>query len=133
MKRKRLTPAWDVVIEELRRVGAYDHTILVVSGDHGIPGVTRGKCNLYDLGTQVPLAIRWPGGITASGRVVDDFVSLPDLAPTFLEAAGVDAPETMIARSLMPVLKRRATRTGRSIAGCSFYWAGTSCGIGKDW
>lgn len=92
-----------VVIEELKRVGAYDDTILVVSGDHGIPGVTRGKCNLYDLGTQVPLAIRWPDGIKNQGRVVDDFVSLPDLAPTFLQAAGIDPPESMVARSLTPV------------------------------
>ena len=94
-----------VVIEELKRIGAYDNTLLVVSGDHGFPGVTRGKCNLYDLGTQVPLAIRWPAGIKTTGRVVDDFVSLPDLAPTFLEAAGVDKPNTMIARSLVRVLK----------------------------
>jgi uncharacterized sulfatase len=94
-----------IIIDELKRVGAYDNTILVVSGDHGIPGVTRGKCNLYDLGTQVPLAIRWPGGVTKPGRVLDDFVSLPDLAPTFLEAAGVVPPESMIARSLMPLLK----------------------------
>jgi arylsulfatase A-like enzyme len=94
-----------VVIEELQRVGAYDNTIVVVSGDHGFPGVTRGKCNLYDFGTLVPLAIRWPGGINRPGRVVDDFVSLPDLAPTFLQAAGVDAPETMIARSLIPILE----------------------------
>ncbi|MFK8113294.1 MAG: sulfatase [Rubripirellula sp.] len=112
-----------VVIEELKRVGAYENTILVVSGDHGYPGVTRGKCNLYDFGTQVPLAIRWPEGIKHHGRVVDDFVSLPDLAPTFLEAAGLKAPETMIARSLVNVLqsdqsglvdpKRDAVFTGR--------------------
>lgn len=94
-----------VLIDELKRIGAYDNTILVVSGDHGIPGVSRGKCNLYDLGTQVPLAIRWPAGIKTHGRVVDDFVSLPDLAPTFLEAAQVAAPKTMIARSLMPILR----------------------------
>ncbi len=93
-----------VVIAELKRLGVYDNTILVVSGDHGIPGISRGKCNLYDFGTKVPLAIRWPAGIEKQGRVVDDFVSLPDLAPTFLEAAGVAVPETMIARSLMPVL-----------------------------
>ncbi len=93
-----------VIIAELKRLGVYDNTILVVSGDHGIPGVTRGKCNLYDFGTQVPLAIRWPAGINARGRVVDDFVSLPDLAPTFLEAASVDIPKTMTARSLLPVL-----------------------------
>jgi arylsulfatase A-like enzyme len=96
-----------VIIEELKRVGIYDDTILVVSGDHGMPGVPRGKCNLYDFGTKVPLAIRWPKGIRNPGRVVDDFVSLPDLAPTFLEIADVDVPETMIARSLLPVLESK--------------------------
>ena len=97
-----------ILIEELKRAGVYDNTILVVSGDHGVPGVTRGKCNLYDFGTKVPLAIRWPGGVKKAGRVVDDFVSLPDLAPTFLEAAGVQPPKTMTARSLVSVLKSEA-------------------------
>jgi uncharacterized sulfatase len=92
-----------VLIDELKRIGIYENTILVVSGDHGIPGVSRGKCNLYDLGTQVPLAIRWPEGIKKGSRVINDFVSLPDLAPTFLEAAGVQKPVTMIARSLVPI------------------------------
>ncbi|MCG8650279.1 MAG: sulfatase [Pirellulales bacterium] len=100
-----------VLIEELKRVGAYENTILVVSGDHGIPGISRGKCNLYDLGTSVPLAIRWPAGINTAGRVVDDFVSLPDLAPTFLELAGVEIPDTMIARSLVEIL--RSDRQGQ--------------------
>ncbi|MCC9598938.1 sulfatase [Stieleria sp. JC731] len=93
-----------VLIEELKRIGEFENTILVVSGDHGIPGVPRGKCNLYDLGTNVPLAIHWPAGIKHPGRVVDDFVSLPDLAPTFLEAAGLAAPEAMTARSLIGLL-----------------------------
>jgi len=96
--------ALGVLIDELKRVGIYDETLLVVSGDHGMPGVTHGKCDLYDFGTQVPLAIRWPGGIKTPGRVVDDFVSLPDLAPTFLAAAAVDPPETMVAKSLVNVL-----------------------------
>ena len=94
-----------VLIEELKRVGAYDNTLLVVSGDHGFPGVPHGKCDLYDLGTQVPLAIRWPAGIKTNGRIVDDFVSLPDLAPTFLELAGVQRDPAMIARSLVNVLQ----------------------------
>ena len=93
-----------VLVEELKRIGEFENTIFVVSGDHGIPGVTRGKCNLYDLGTQVPLAICWPAGMKHVGRVVDDFVSLPDLAPTFMEAAGVEKPESMIAKSLLNVL-----------------------------
>jgi uncharacterized sulfatase len=93
-----------VLIEELERIGELDRTLLVVSGDHGIPGFPRGKCNLYNLGVDVPLAIRW-GNHIPKGRVVDDFVNLPDLAPTFLEAAGVAPPEVMTGRSLMQVLK----------------------------
>jgi arylsulfatase A-like enzyme len=96
--------ALGVIVEELRRIDQLDNTILVVSGDHGIPGVTRGKCNLYDLGTSVPLAIHWPDGVEKPGRVVDDFVSLPDLAPTFLQAAGIAIPDAMTAKSLMTIL-----------------------------
>ena len=95
--------ALGVLIEELQRTGEFDDTLLVVSGDHGIPGFPRGKCNLYDLGVDVPLAVRW-GNRIPKGRVVDDFVNLPDLAPTFLEAAGLEPPEVMTGRSLMDVL-----------------------------
>jgi arylsulfatase A-like enzyme len=54
---------------------------------------------------RVPLAIRWGAELAAPGRRVTDFTSLPDLAPTFLEAAGADIPEQMTARSLMPILR----------------------------
>jgi arylsulfatase A-like enzyme len=63
----------------------------------------RCKANLYDTGTRVALAIRW-GANVKPGRTVSDFVNLSDLAPTFLEAAGVKIPPVMTARSLMPVL-----------------------------
>tara|TARA_R110002049_G_scaffold4601_4_gene31918 strand:- start:163513 stop:165123 length:1611 start_codon:yes stop_codon:yes gene_type:complete len=97
--------ALKVIVDELKRVDAFNNTVLVISGDHGIPGVTRGKCNLYDLGTSVPLAIHWPDGIAKKGRVVDDFVSLPDLAPTFLELGGAQRPENMTAKSLVNIIK----------------------------
>lgn len=92
-----------VLLDELDSRGLNNNTIVVVSGDHGIPGIPRGKCNLYDLGTRVPLAIRWPGRV-GTDLVVDDFVCLPDLAPTFLEAAGVEIPKIMTGRSLVPVI-----------------------------
>ncbi len=95
--------ALGVLFEELQKSGELDNTLVVVSGDHGAPGFPHGKCNLYDFGTRVSLAIAGPG--VRGGRVVDDFVLLPDLAPTFLEAGGVAAPEVMTARSLWPVLK----------------------------
>ncbi len=110
-----------LLLEELRRAGELDNTLIVISGDHGPPGFPHGKCNLYDFGTAVSLAIAGPG--VEGGRVVDDFVILPDLAPTFLEIAGVEIPSVMTARSLWPVLtskrqglvdpRRTAAITGR--------------------
>ncbi|MDA0724094.1 MAG: sulfatase, partial [Verrucomicrobia bacterium] len=94
-----------ILIEELKKAGEYDNTIIVVSGDHGAPGFPHGKCNLYDFGTRVCLAIAGPG--VKDGRVVHDFVGLPDLAPTFLEAGKVDVPKGMSARSLWKVLKSK--------------------------
>ncbi|MEM6979844.1 MAG: sulfatase, partial [Planctomycetota bacterium] len=96
--------ALGVLNEELERLGIADNTLLVVSGDHGVPGIGRGKCNLYDLGTHVPLAVRWPNGIKHPGRVSNDFVSLPELAPTFLNVANVPVPASMIARPITPLL-----------------------------
>lgn len=95
-----------VLLEELRKSGEFDNTLIVISGDHGPPGFPHGKCNLYDFGTRVALAIAGPN--IPSGRVVDDFVNLPDLAPTLVEAAGVDVPQVMTARSLWRVLKSDA-------------------------
>ncbi len=107
--------AWDayvgLLLKKLEATGELDNTLIVVSGDHGMPGVTNGKCNLYDFGTGVTLAARWPRGIKGQSRVVDDLVSLPDLAPTFLEAAGVAIPAGVNARSLMNVL--RSDRSGQ--------------------
>ncbi|MCB1091953.1 MAG: sulfatase, partial [Verrucomicrobiae bacterium] len=93
-----------VLLDRLEKAGELDNTLVVVSGDHGAPGFPRGKCNLYDFGTGVSLVARWGNGKIPAGRVVDDFVNLMDLAPTFLEAGGVTPPDVMTGRSLMPVL-----------------------------
>ena len=91
-----------VLMKRLEESGELERTVVVISGDHGYPGVPDGKCNLYSMGTSVALAIRWPGG--TPGRVVDDFVCLPDLAPTFMELGGVKPPDGVTARSLVPLL-----------------------------
>ncbi len=99
-----LDAAVGVLIGELEKIKQLDNTIVIISGDHGIPGFPRGKCNLYDFGTRVSLAIRWPEAFPGN-RVLDDFVSLPDLAPTLVEVAGMQPPEVMTAKSLLPILK----------------------------
>lgn len=95
--------ALGVLTEELEKAGQLENTLIVISGDHGPPGFPHGKCNLYDFGTRVSLAIAGPG--VTGGRVVEDFVCLPDLAPTFLEAGGVKIPEVMTGKTIWPTLK----------------------------
>jgi uncharacterized sulfatase len=95
--------ALGLLLDRLEAIGELDNTIVVVSGDHGAPGFPHGKCNLYDFGSAVPLAIR--RGAAPGGRVLDDLVSLTDLAPTFLEAAGLTPPQVMTGRSLISLLK----------------------------
>ncbi|PHR95341.1 MAG: sulfatase, partial [Blastopirellula sp.] len=87
-----------VMLEELELSGQLDNTIIVLSGDHGIPGVPRGKTNCYDLATRVPLMVRYPKLIT-KGRQVDDFVSVMDIGPTLLELASTDVPASMDGKS----------------------------------
>jgi N-sulfoglucosamine sulfohydrolase len=97
-----------VLLDRLEEIGELDDTLIVVSGDHGIPGFPRGKCNLYDIGCEVALAARWPGRIPP-GRVVDDMINIMDLAPTFLQAAGVNPPESMCAKGLLGLLESKSS------------------------
>jgi arylsulfatase A-like enzyme len=92
-----------VLLEELERRGELDNTLVVISGDHGAPGFPHGKCHLYDFGSSVALAFRGAG--TKGGRVVDDLISLTDLAPTFLELGGIKIPDVMTGRSLVNLLR----------------------------
>lgn len=137
-----------VLLAKLEEMGELDNTLIVVSGDHGAPGFPRGKCNLYDFGVGVALAIRPPavsragaglrpkpkpsreGADTKSAteqrtqppQTITDFVNLMDLAPTFCEAGGVEPPEVMTGRSLLPVLK--SAKSGRVDASRDFVVVG---------
>jgi arylsulfatase A-like enzyme len=92
-------------IKLLEEIGELDNTIIVMTGDHGMP-FPRCKSNIYDMGVRVPMAIRWGDKIRGHRRV-KDFMSLIDLAPTFLKAAGVKIPQQMVGRSLLPVLQSK--------------------------
>ena len=94
--------ALGVLVEELKKSGQFENTIIVVSGDHGPAGFPHGKCNLYDFGTRVALSISGPGVV--GGRVVEDFVTLSDVAPTFLQAGKTEVPDVMTGKSIWPTL-----------------------------
>jgi N-sulfoglucosamine sulfohydrolase len=94
------------MLEDIREL---DNTLVVISGDNGMP-FPRCKSNLYDMGTNIPLAVRWPAAVKG-GRIVEDFISLTDLAPTFLEVAGLKPTEQMTARSFLNILT--SSKSGR--------------------
>lgn len=87
------------IVARLKATDTLENTIVIMAGDNGMP-FPRCKATLYDMGTRVPLAIRW-GNKVNGGQTVEDFVSLTDLAPTILEAAGVEVPPQMTGESLM--------------------------------
>lgn len=91
------------LIRMLRERGELENTIVVMTSDNGMP-FPRAKANLYDYGTRMPLAIRWPDRITP-GTVITGFVNFIDFAPTFLEAAGITPGASVTGRSLRPLLE----------------------------
>jgi N-sulfoglucosamine sulfohydrolase len=103
-------------LQLLEEKGELENTIVVMTGDHGMP-FPRCKGNLYDWGARVPLAIRWGNKITPN-RKVTNLVSFTDLAPTFLEAAGIEVPQQMSGESVLSVLLAKSQ--GRVNADRSF-------------
>jgi arylsulfatase A-like enzyme len=91
-----------VILKELEDANLLANTLIVISGDHGAPGFPGGKCNLYDFGTAVSLVAAGPK--IPGKRVVDDFINLRDLTPTFLEAAGCPLPDKLDGTSFWNVL-----------------------------
>lgn len=85
------------VIEELKRRGEYDNTLIIFMGDNGA-ALLRGKGTLYDYGLHVPLVARYPG-LIQPGIVSDILVSGSDLALTILDVAGVEPDEEMTGKS----------------------------------
>ncbi len=89
------------IVAALEAAGELDTTLFVVTSDNGMP-FPRAKATVYDAGTRVPLIVRWPGHVGA-GLVSEAMVSLVDVAPTCLEAAGLETPADMSGRSLRPL------------------------------
>ena len=94
------------MLKILKDKGILDNTIIIVTADNGMP-FPRIKGNAYTLSNHLPLAIMWPKGIRNPGRVINDFVSFTDFAPTILEAAGVSEKNSgmnsMEGKSLIPI------------------------------
>ena len=92
-----------LMIKQLEDNGELDNTIIVVTSDNGMP-FPRVKGQMYEADFHLPLAVRW-GNAGNGGRIIEDFVSFTDYAPTFLEAAGINIPDTITGKSFLNLLQ----------------------------
>ena len=81
------------LLQQLEEDGELDDTIVFIWSDHG-EGLPRGKRWPYDSGINVPLVVRWPGGLE-HGTSDERLVSMIDLGPTVLSLCGVEVPRHM--------------------------------------
>jgi arylsulfatase A-like enzyme len=111
---------WNVsrVVAALEKHGILDNTFIVLTTEHGkawepLPGTVNGYDNSYEEAAHIPLIMRFPALIPA-GKVWNSGVSLVDLAPTLLEAAGVNLVP-MHGRSLLRPLSSGDDRWSRPV------------------
>ena len=97
------------VLEALEATGQAENTLVLRMSDHGdycgahglyLKGVPAFR-EAYNIAT----IAQWPNGIVNPNREVDEFVTLADFAPTFIELADASVPENLTGRSLVPFLK----------------------------
>ena len=91
------------VMAELEKRGFAGNTIVGFMGDNGCSQF-RGKGTLFEFGIHVPLLVRWPGKVKPASSS-SELISGEDIAPTFLEAAGLPVPAEMTGKSFVKLLR----------------------------
>jgi len=103
---KRLDEALGRLLDALKSLGLRDDTIVLFTSDHGCHFKTRNdeyKRSCHDSSIRIPTALC--GGPFDGGGQVRQLVSLVDLPPTLLDAAGLAVPADMQGRSILPLLR----------------------------
>ncbi|MEM6333404.1 MAG: sulfatase-like hydrolase/transferase [Planctomycetota bacterium] len=106
---KRLDEAFGRTMDALKSLGLLDNTVVVFTSDHACHFKTRNaeyKRSCHDSSIRTPGLITGPGFIGGGQR--REPVSLLDIPPTILDAAGIDIPDTMQGRSVLRLLRGQA-------------------------
>lgn len=95
------------LLEKLEELGLDDDTYVVITADHGEEFFEHGekghRNNLFDTTLRIPLVIKGPG--LRRGVVVDRPARIFDIYPTILELVGLEPPESVMGRSLVPLMR----------------------------
>lgn len=95
--------------EKLNKLKLEDNTIIIFSTDHGLHHGEHGiggKSFLYEEDIRIPLIIYDPRNKN-NGQIKKDFALVPDLAPTVIDLAGFEVPDSMQGVSLKPLLENQ--------------------------
>ena len=106
---KRLDEALGRLQDALESLDLLDNTIILFTSDHGCHFKTRNseyKRSCHESSVRVPTAIQ--GAKFNGGGRIDELVSLVDLPPTLLDAAGLPIPEEMSGRSILPLVNKES-------------------------
>lgn len=104
---KRLDEALGRLMDALKSLSLDRDTIMLYITDHGCHFKTRNaeyKRSCHESSVRLPAAMCGPG-FDGAGHI-DELISLVDLPPTLLDAAGLPVPAHMDGRSIMPLVRR---------------------------
>lgn len=104
------------VFHALSEAGILNDTLIVYMGDNGYMWGEHGlidKRAMYESSLRVPVVAHCPALFGTAGRTVDAMALNLDIAPTFLDAAGVKPPAAMQGRSLLPLAQGRTPENWR--------------------
>ena len=107
---KRLDEALGRMTDSLKSLGMLENTVILYTTDHGSHFKTRNdeyKRSCHEASVRLPTALIGPG-FTGGGEI-REMISLVDLPPTLLDAAGLPIPAQMEGRSVLPLVNRTAT------------------------
>lgn len=111
------------VLDWVVKNGLASNTMVVYMGDNGFLFGEHGlidKRNAYEESMRVPLLV-WAPSIVKGGTVLPQMILNIDLAPTFLELAGIGKPEQMQGTSFLPLLKGQGI-PWRNRVFYEYYW-----------
>lgn len=97
------------LLQNMSASGLLDDTLIIITGDHGEmlgDHYLWQKCCAYEGAANVPLITRLPLSWDGPRNVDTDYVAgLEDIMPTLCDAAGMDIPDTVTGRSLLPIMR----------------------------
>jgi arylsulfatase A-like enzyme len=125
------------LVGELKALGIYDNTTLVVTADHGEEfwdhgGFEHGH-TLYDELLRVPLIIKFPARLRPIKRVVNAQVRVLDVMPTVFDLLGIKQPETFVGESLIPLVMGKTSEDRFTFGESTLYGEDKLCWRNADY